>query len=110
MKPTLPTLLLSCVLGLGPMALASAEVPCEPELAGLGLSYAGNVPDTTDFVDTALELGAEFGAENTLVVMDIDNTLVAMLDDLGSEQWFEWQHWNRLHRKRRPEGARMANR
>lgn len=36
---------------------------------------------------------AEFGGERVLVVMDIDNTLLAMDRDLGSDQWFEWQEY-----------------
>jgi len=34
---------------------------------------------------------AEFGAERVLLVVDIDNTLLAMDEPLGSEQWFDWQ-------------------
>jgi hypothetical protein len=32
-----------------------------------------------------------FGPEQILVVMDIDNTLLAMEQDLGSDQWYYWQ-------------------
>ena len=32
-----------------------------------------------------------YGAEATLLVVDIDNTLLTMQGDLGSDQWFEWQ-------------------
>ncbi|MCO6048069.1 DUF2608 domain-containing protein [Aeoliella sp. ICT_H6.2] len=35
----------------------------------------------------------QFGPERVLVVMDIDNTLLAMDSDLGSDQWFEWQEF-----------------
>ncbi len=31
------------------------------------------------------------GRENVLVVFDIDNTLLSMDTDLGSDAWFEWQ-------------------
>ncbi|WP_160148222.1 DUF2608 domain-containing protein [Rubripirellula obstinata] len=31
------------------------------------------------------------GAEKVLLVVDIDNTLLAMNQDLGSDQWFSWQ-------------------
>lgn len=31
------------------------------------------------------------GAEHVLLVLDIDNTLLAMDQDLGSDQWFNWQ-------------------
>ncbi len=31
------------------------------------------------------------GKENVLVIFDIDNTLLAMEQDLGSDQWYDWQ-------------------
>jgi hypothetical protein len=31
------------------------------------------------------------GAEKVLLVVDLDNTLLAMNQDLGSDQWFNWQ-------------------
>lgn len=31
------------------------------------------------------------GAENILVIFDFDNTLMAMNQDLGSDQWYQWQ-------------------
>lgn len=34
---------------------------------------------------------AKIGAENMLVVYDFDNTLMAMDQDIGSDQWFNWQ-------------------
>jgi hypothetical protein len=34
---------------------------------------------------------AEFDPQHVLLVMDIDNTLLAMDEPLGSEQWFDWQ-------------------
>jgi hypothetical protein len=37
------------------------------------------------------ELGHQFGADKVLVVYDLDNTLLAMDTDLGSDQWFDWQ-------------------
>jgi hypothetical protein len=33
----------------------------------------------------------EFGPQAVLLVVDIDNTVLAMDDPLGSEQWFDWQ-------------------
>ena len=38
-----------------------------------------------------LELIAKYGATNVLVVSDLDNTLLAMNQDLGSDQWYNWQ-------------------
>lgn len=34
---------------------------------------------------------AEVGADALLVVFDFDNTLMAMNNDLGSDQWYQWQ-------------------
>ncbi len=50
--------------------------------------------DTSDFVlvqqsiDTFLN---DIEPEKILLVVDIDNTLLAMNQDLGSDQWFSWQ-------------------
>jgi len=50
--------------------------------------------NTSDFVlvqqsvDTFLK---EIEPEKILLVVDIDNTLLAMNQDLGSDQWFSWQ-------------------
>ncbi len=32
-----------------------------------------------------------FGSDRVLVVFDIDNTILALNQDLGSDQWFSWQ-------------------
>ena len=42
-------------------------------------------------MDAALTLGEELDPANVLVVLDIDNTLLTSLDDLGSDQWYRWQ-------------------
>lgn len=34
---------------------------------------------------------ARHGREQVLVVLDIDNTILRMADDLGSDQWYSWQ-------------------
>lgn len=34
---------------------------------------------------------SEVGVENILVVYDFDNTLMAMNQDIGSDQWYQWQ-------------------
>ena len=39
----------------------------------------------------ALTMADTFGRENLLVVFDIDNTLLAMEQGLGSDQWYYWQ-------------------
>lgn len=47
-----------------------------------------------DFNEAAVSAEAyaqEFGADAVLLVVDIDNTVLAMDEPLGSEQWFDWQ-------------------
>lgn len=39
----------------------------------------------------ARELTEEFDPEDILVVFDLDNTLLAMNTELGSDQWYNWQ-------------------
>ena len=41
--------------------------------------------------DTALQLAERHGRDRVLVVFDIDNTLLAMEQGLGSDQWYYWQ-------------------
>lgn len=36
-------------------------------------------------------LAKKYGNKNVLLVFDIDNTLLAMKQDFGSDQWFNWQ-------------------
>ena len=52
-------------------------------------SYA--TADFSRVVDKSKELVEKYSKENVLVVVDIDNTLLAMNQDLGSDQWFNWQ-------------------
>ncbi len=52
--------------------------------------------ETSDFADASEEVERyvnEYGAKQTLLVVDIDNTLLAMNQPLGSDQWFEWQEY-----------------
>ena len=49
---------------------------------------------TDDFTEAQRQAEAfaeEFGPDCVLFVSDIDNTLLAMNQDLGSDQWFTWQ-------------------
>ncbi len=38
-----------------------------------------------------MEFAEEYGADRVLFVSDIDNTALVMNQDLGSDQWFNWQ-------------------
>jgi len=55
---------------------------------------AGEVRTTADLKDVADVVdhyADQYGAEHVLLVVDIDNTLLAMNQPLGSDQWFIWQ-------------------
>jgi hypothetical protein len=47
----------------------------------------------------ALEKGKKFGKKNVLVVFDIDNTLMAMNQNFGADQWWGWQSSNCMKKK-----------
>jgi len=47
-----------------------------------------NLADVTADTRKLVEIA---GKENVLVVFDIDNTILAMEQGLGSDQWYEWQ-------------------
>jgi len=47
--------------------------------------------DLVDVVEDARGLANLHGTERILVVFDIDNTLLAMEQGLGSDQWYDWQ-------------------
>ena len=47
--------------------------------------------DLGDVTADALNLAERVGNENVLVVFDIDNTILAMEQGLGADQWYEWQ-------------------
>ena len=58
--------------------------------------------ETKTFADvekTALEKIKKYGADNVLMVFDIDNTLLVMAQDFGSDQWFNWQYENCVKKK-----------
>jgi hypothetical protein len=57
---------------------------------------ASELQATKDFADvanTAEDYVTKFGAEHVLLVLDIDNTVMSMDTDLGSDHWFEWQNY-----------------
>jgi hypothetical protein len=47
--------------------------------------------DLAMVTDAALQLADRYGPSQVLVVFDIDNTLLAMEQGLGSDQWYYWQ-------------------
>jgi len=64
---------------------------------------ASEIKATSDFqqiATAAAKKADEFGADRVLLVLDIDNTLLAMDQELGSDQWFEWQRYLLDHEPR----------
>jgi len=51
----------------------------------------GETDDLVVVTDHALQLAERYGRDRVLVVFDIDNTLLAMEQGLGSDQWYGWQ-------------------
>jgi hypothetical protein len=60
-----------------------------------GILPAQNILAETDdlalVADVALQQAERYGTDQVLVVFDIDNTLLAMEQGLGSDQWYDWQ-------------------
>ncbi len=47
--------------------------------------------DLADVTADALALAEQAGKDRVLMVFDIDNTILAMEQGLGADQWYEWQ-------------------
>lgn len=66
-------------------------------LVSLGLvARASQLESTKDFADAAAAVDRyieNYGAEHVLLALDIDNTIMSMDGDLGSDHWFEWQNY-----------------
>ncbi len=59
----------------------------EEPIQNLNMETADLAEVTTD----ALALAEQAGKDKLLVVFDIDNTILAMEQGLGADQWYEWQ-------------------
>ncbi len=68
-----------------------------PFICGAGT----NIIETTSFAHISNVISAkhqDYGAENVLIVLDIDNTLLTSDIDLGGDIWYQWQI-GKLHLK-----------
>lgn len=54
-------------------------------------SLDAETADLADVTADVFDLVEQAGKDHVLVVFDIDNTLLAMEQGLGSDQWYEWQ-------------------
>ena len=82
----------STKMNLLPRILVALVLCCLP--TGVDGVFASEQLETDDFHDVAVratELAEKHGVENVLLVFDVDNTLLATNQDLGSDQWFGWQ-------------------
>lgn len=64
-----------------------------------GICYAQEALETNSFKtieQKVLAKGKRFGAKRVLVVFDIDNTILTMPQNFGSDQWWGWQSSNCL--------------
>jgi len=81
--------------GLMVLVLLLTACASSPSLESEAPPKLQNFMATTDdlgmVADEALQLAGRLGAEQVLVVFDIDNTLLAMEQGLGSDQWYYWQ-------------------
>jgi hypothetical protein len=58
--------------------------------------YGSELRGTKDFAEVAAAVEnavQKHSAEHVLLAMDIDNTMMSMDNDLGSDHWFEWQKY-----------------
>jgi hypothetical protein len=106
--PAVPTLIRPLMFSsLSSAARRAAFASCVAALATSGgwvaVARSSEITASDDFRDVAAAVARyadEFGPEHVLLVLDIDNTLLAMNQDLGSDQWFEWQKYLLDHEPR----------
>lgn len=70
---------------------ACSQVTNKPEQHQAITSMDRQTADLADVTADALQMAEQIGEQQVLVVFDIDNTLLAMEQGLGSDQWYEWQ-------------------
>jgi len=78
------TLLLFAACAPAP-AVKKEEAPPPPA------NLLGSTDELQLVTELSIDLASTYGTEQVLVVLDIDNTLLAMEQDLGSDQWYYWQ-------------------
>ncbi len=60
------------------------------------ICYGKEITSFTEIEKQALSYAKKYGVDQTLVVLDIDNTVLTMPRQFGSDQWFSWQSKNCL--------------
>ena len=92
------TLLMSACFALSAHAVCAqsqfTEVGAGSQVAPSATDHVRIAKTTTEFatvVEQVDDFVKKYGTRNVLLVVDLDNTLLAMNQDLGSDQWFTWQ-------------------
>jgi hypothetical protein len=80
----LPAMKSTVIVAVLSLLAACASVPPAQDLQA-------ETDDLAVVADAALQLADRHGHDQVLVVFDIDNTLLAMEQGLGSDQWYDWQ-------------------
>jgi len=75
----------ACAAAPAPQAPAPKPPPPPPQ------NLLGTTDELQLVTELALDMAKQYGGERVLVVLDIDNTLLAMEQGLGSDQWYYWQ-------------------
>jgi len=84
------------LLNAGQRAVVASLLLIALLLCGPPAARASELQGTKDFADAAAAVDRyidKFGAEHVLLALDIDNTVMSMDGDLGSDHWFEWQNY-----------------
>jgi hypothetical protein len=73
------------------LLLASLALVTACATTPLAVSQTKETDDLALVADDALTLAKQLGNDQVLVVLDLDNTLLAMEQGLGSDHWYDWQ-------------------
>lgn len=87
LRPALPVLAIALLW----CSWSAAEPPTADAAPTVRTRTAVTTADFERVVAQVEEFADKHTAAGVLLVMDIDNTLLAMNQDLGSDQWFNWQ-------------------
>jgi hypothetical protein len=68
-----------------------ATIICCLWLTAVSAAEFRAIRDFHDVAAAVTRYADQVGPEHVLLAVDIDNTLLAMNESLGSEQWFDWQ-------------------
>jgi hypothetical protein len=72
-------------------AQATARTAAPPPPPPPPQNLLGSTDELALVTELSLDFARKYGGDKILVALDIDNTLLAMEQDLGSDQWYYWQ-------------------